>query len=74
MEFWDKEDPDTVHKRLRALRGLGSAMGREVQDAGDQTRLSGGGGQKNFCRTGATWVGSRRERKIFLVVSSRNTT
>lgn len=73
METWDKEDLDAVLKNLGALR---SAMGREVQDAGAQTRLSGGGGQKNFCRTGATWSGSRRKRKkkIFLVASSRNTT
>lgn len=49
-------------------------MEREVQDAGAQTRLGGGGGQKNFYRTGATWADSRRKRKIFLVANSRNST
>lgn len=38
-----------------------------------QTRSYGEGGQGNLCRTGDSWAVSRGKRKIFLVVSNRNT-
>lgn len=48
-------------------------MGREVQDAVVQTRLSRGRGQENFCRTEDAWAGSRRERKTLLVSGDKYT-
>lgn len=74
MAVWDKKKyPDAVLRKLSIAGTLGRPMGWEVQDAVVQTRLGGGRGQGNFCRTEDAWAGSRRERKILLVSNNKYT-